>query len=208
MKLRQQGFTLFEVMLSVVILAMLAGGIFGTISGVVSAVDVLQTEQNRLTSRSALVELLRKGFASLPPKPTLLLEARESNGELLPEMWIENAPGILAWGKERAFSGIVVLGLDKTADGLFNLVVRRLSADETTRNRQTPEELVLVEGIRVLRWDFYDDQDRRWAGVWDDKARLPNLIRLEMQLQGESEPEQITFALPWTSTRNAQVSRE
>jgi hypothetical protein len=195
-------------MLSIVILAMLAGGVFGTISGVVSAVEVLQTEQIRQTSRSALVELLRKGFASLPPRPVLQLKSRESNGQSLSELWIENAPGALAWGKDRAFSGIVVLGLDKTADGLLNLVVRRLSSDETARNRQIPEELTLVEGIRVLRWDFFDDQDRRWVGEWDDRARLPNLVRMEVQFQGDLEVEHITFALPWTTASNAQISRE
>lgn len=206
MRSSRAGFTLLEVMLSVVILAIMAGGVFASVSAVVSAVDSLRTEEDRQTTREALVELVRKNLAQLPPRAILLLEPREVDGGFLSEITLEKAPAAFAWGKKTGFSGAIVLGLTKASDGLLGFSVQRVDPEETARNGEPLEKLTLANGLRVLRWEFFDDHDRRWVQFWDNRARQPNLVRLTMQFQGDVAPAQVTFALPWTSAKNAFAS--
>jgi hypothetical protein len=64
----------------------------------------------------------------------------------------------------------------------------------------------LAKGLRVLRWEFFDDHDRRWVEFWDNRARRPNLVRLNFQFQGDLTPSQVTFSLPWTTAKNASIA--
>lgn len=208
MRGRRSGFTLFEVMLGIVILVVMAGGIFGSVGAVISAVESLQSGQENQMNREALVELLRKNFLALPPRAIVLLATREDNGTFLSELTLENAPASFSWGAEAGYFGWIVLGQERAADGLFRLQVLRMDSDETVRSRQVPQKLTLAEGLRVFRWEFFNSHDRRWMGKWDNRARPPNLVRLEFQFQGDDSPVQVTFALPWTSPSNALVSGE
>jgi hypothetical protein len=154
-------------------------------------------------SREAFVELIRKNFAALPPRSILLLKPRETEGSHLSEITLENTPAVFSWGKKSGFSGLIVLGLEKGGDGLLDFRIQRLSPDETERRREVPQQITLAKGLRALRWEFFDEEDRRWVELWDNRARKPNLVRLNFQFQGDTTPVQVTFALPWTSARNA-----
>lgn len=192
-----------EVMLSVVVLAIMAGGVFASVGAVVSAVDSLQTEEERQMTRETLIELIRKNLTKLPPRSILLLEPRETDGGFLSEMTIENAPAVFSWGKRVGFSGQVVLGLVKGSDGLLDFRVQRVDPDEAGRSGAPVQQLTLAKELRVFRWEFFDDHDRRWVEFWDNRARRPNLARLTFQFQGDLVPSQVTFALPWTTAKNA-----
>jgi prepilin-type N-terminal cleavage/methylation domain-containing protein len=206
MKTSRSGFTLLEVMLSVVILAIMAGGVFASVRAVVSAVDSLQVEEERQMTREAFVELIRKNLAKLPPRSILLLEPRESDGGFLSEVTFENAPAAFSWGKRSGFSGWIVLGLAKGSDGLLEFRIQRIDPDETARSSGPVQQLTLAKGLRVLRWEFFDDHDRRWVEFWDNRARRPNLVRLNFQFQGDLTPSQVTFSLPWTTAKNASIA--
>jgi hypothetical protein len=204
----RSGFTLFETMLGIVILLVLAGGVFGTVGSVISAVEVLQVENERQMNREALAELLRKNFAALPPKAVLRVDVREEGGGYYSELVLEKAPGAFSWGRDFRYFGLTVLGLEKAADGLLDLKVIRMEADEGLRLRKIPDSLLLVGGLREFRWECFDGLDRQWTGKWDNRARRPSLVRLVFQFQGESESAQITFAMPWTQARSVSKDPE
>lgn len=201
-----RAFTLFEVLLSMAIMVLIAGMVFGVVNAVVRTAAELTVEQTRRREIDGLRELLSRQFSALDPQTVLGLNVREDQGRYLSEITIEKSPGVFSWGRESWYFGLIILGLEVGSDGGLRFGVRREDSDEITRERGGggAKWLPLVGGLKTFEWSFYDGTARTWAGNWENRATLPVLIRLKYQFTDDPAPDEMVFSLPWTTSLYGQ----
>ena len=194
------GFSLLEVMLSLVLLMLLAGGLFGLVDACLQATYDMRWVELRRQETVGLIDLCRRSFAALPARATVELRARQEEGEYFPELVLRDASGCMAWSDEDYGANTVVLGVRPELGGLVNLSVLRLNEDETTEHYRDPDQeelwLALLSDLHEVRWEFYEQRSDRWTEEWTEGMGRPTLIRLCLLLAGEDEEIGTTFWLP------------
>jgi prepilin-type N-terminal cleavage/methylation domain-containing protein len=207
MRKSRRAFTLFEVMLALAIMTLVAGMIYGVTEAVIRATTELTTEQERRREVDGLHELLAREFHALDPQTVLGLDVRENQGHYLSEITIEKAPGVFSWGRESWYFGLIVLGLEVAPNGLLRFGIRRESSDLITKERggDGAKWLPLVDNLKSLEWSFYDGQARLWDGKWANRAVLPLLVKLKYRFANDPMAGEMVFSLPWTTPMYGQT---
>jgi prepilin-type N-terminal cleavage/methylation domain-containing protein len=189
---RQRGFTLVEVILALGIFAVLAGAIFFSVQAVSNASAVLGVEQLRARKTDALLTWMRRGFRGMSARSEVVLRTRDAGaGGRAVELIIRQAPGAFTLGEFDALGSDLVLGALPDGRGGATLHVARFpgswTLDELSRNLRQEDWLPLFEGIRMLRWTFWDPEQNQFLEEWPEGRGRPVLVRLEMTLESGEE---------------------
>ncbi len=72
--------------------------------------------------------------------------------------------------------------------------------------------LVLISGIKAMYWQFFDQTQEEWVEEWDEEARRPSFVELNVEFFSLSEPIRAVFWIPVVANpesvvRGAQTSR-
>jgi len=202
---RHGAFTLFEVMLALAIVVLVAGGIFGMISATMRLTAETQARQERARKSEALGELLRNEFAVLPVHAHLLFQSSSSRQAAVSELILEDAPAAFVWGKRQAHPGAIGLLAVSRADGLLDLRLVQFNPDGPTVDDGV-DWIRLAGGIRFLEWSFLGPTGQwqdRWAG-----GELPRLVRLRWQMQGDHEASERIFEVPAARQSTIEPEKE
>lgn len=194
-------------MLSILIIGIFAGGLYGAIHAALQAVEDLYIEQENQITASSLVELIRKNFASIPVETIFTLNVSPLGGQYLSEITLENAPETFVWGVHGGYYGPIALGLKKNASGLLTFGIKRMKRDPGTGNFREIDWLPLAGDFRDFRWEFYSNREHRWVGQWLRNAGSPTLARVKYQRQGDPQPTEISFSFPWSANPVAVASQ-
>ena len=199
-----RGFTLLEVMLSIAILAMVAGAVYGIMVASIYSGEQIKLELDRQSEAAALVELLRTNFVNLPSATFVALKIREEAGRHLSELSLENAPCAFTWEKQLFHPGITTLGLKIASNGQMQFGIRRKLKESAQRAHEPENWLPLTNNLVECYWEIYDPRAKRWLRSWDNLFTAPSLIRFFCKWQEDDVPIEATFAFPWATVEGAR----
>ena len=193
------GFTLFEMIVVIMIFVLMAGGIYATVSAAVQASATLSEENLRTQRLNAFVGLLRRTFHNLPATAGISGGVR-ADGEGIPEIVLRDAPGVFAWGSGGPAAGTVVLAARPRLGGgrEFSLLLLPSSLGETERRDALDRGswLRLVPDLRAARWRFFSPSLQEWVEEWPEGGERPPLVELSLTLLGDEIPRSYVFWLP------------
>ena len=89
---RRSAFTLIEVVIGIVLLAMITSALFTVIRGSVSFTSEIEHSQRESDSMNRFIELCRRTFATLPSTATLSLKMVQSTEPVIQELTITGSP--------------------------------------------------------------------------------------------------------------------
>lgn len=212
-------FTLFEVVIGLIILSLFVGTIFTIIQTTLRATVEVESLQREHDRQRQIVDLMRETFGALPPGTSLNLRIIEAGDPPVQELEIRGAPNVLPFGSQGSSVNPTTIGLQpsgqfdrETGAPLYQLSVTRsdllgedqnglaqagshrpgspLSLDDQGRNW-----LPVMRDVRGLQWTFYRADRRQWSDTWR-RNTLPDLIKMELWMAGRSHPLTGVFTIP------------
>lgn len=186
---RSRGFTLVELIVALVLLALAASILFGSISLATQSWDrgeakAEQTRQMRLATQFLRVTLHTAYPVRIQPTGESALPFAGTSDQI-------SFPGQLP---ERVGGGLYYfhLGLTPTDDSRsWKLTLQRVVPDYKSAEPPSfsdAETSVLAEGINSIKIQYYgspfmegaDLQPPTWRDKWDDKMQWPSMVKIEV----------------------------
>ncbi len=182
---REKGFTLFEVLTSIAIFMLLAGGIFASVRAAFTASVQVASAQLDSERADALQQLLRRFFQSLPAdaKVELRLRKQAGRGDVV-ELLAWPVPPFLRFGAD-AKDGMAITGLPD-GRGNFRLSLGYFRAEDPPEKRDLQLEaakwLTLLPDVREIRWRFAPTRNPVFADSWNAGSGRPGLAELTLAM--------------------------
>jgi prepilin-type N-terminal cleavage/methylation domain-containing protein len=193
---RQSGFTLLEVILSMGILALLSASVYAIVSSSIGASRAAMEEQLAIRRLDAFLRVMRDTFLNLPAQGTVAFEAGKARGgEPEPRLLLGQVQGI--FGMPSLAGGTAVLAARPRADGTRTITLLRIPAHATEREQEAAlaaTGIPLLPKIRQPRWSFF--QGGAWREEWPPGSPRPSLVRFEGELEGLPDPVDAVFYIP------------
>jgi len=176
----RKAFTLFEVLIALTILGLLAGAVFSIAFSATDASRSTLDEQASVQRLEAFLRVTREAFLGLPATGRLHLRMVTSgSGAPVPELVFEDASGL--FGVPSLGKGSLVLAASPRADGsrTFSLlrVPTTLSTSDLARFRQEAQWIPLLPRVEKVRWLFRSGED--WLEEWPEGKGRPTAVRLQ-----------------------------
>lgn len=223
----RHAFTLIEVVIGLTILTMITGTLFAIVKGSVRGAADIERVQRENDSINRLIELFRQTFQTMPGTATLTLTITEQSEPLMQELTISNSPHCFGFGTSPTSykDSIIGLRLDteqststETDAPRYNLSVSRedlipktddsqLAIRQDTNSLTAPDEegrywMPLLPAVTSLSWRFYKQSDDTWEEEWSD-SKWPDLIEMNLAMDGRTQPLRAVFGVPVLSLRAA-----
>lgn len=205
-----RGFTLFEMMITMIVFLLLAASVFGILTGVLQGASTLQDNQNHHDQIVFLNAFLNKKLHEMPVWSSLA-SYRRGNGEGL----LQN--GIFL----REDWTVIAIDAKIQSNGYYTLRLATFTPPNTASDSDAPPNTVavpppttglafekavtednpaiswrfLMGDIRTLNWKFQDPTTYQWADTWVIPQK-PNMIELSLQLAGDMQSATMDFWLP------------
>ena len=183
---RHRGFTLLELVLAMLVLALLVGMIFGSASANLELSNTVVRKQNEESEKNAFFELLNRRFSSLPGNARMELTWEDSGSHYLSDLTLQNVPLAFTWGGAEKVAKAVQVSTVKRRDGYLDIVLRYYEEEiledsdnaEVDPDAEPFAEVVLLEDVRTFEWRVLDGRTMEWQNDWDLVGRLP--LQLEL----------------------------
>ena len=217
---RQAGFTLLEVTFALFLFGALMAGVFKVASACFQVANTVTEKSQREMHAAAFFGLLRQNFTAMPGNGKITMELPNSLGSAgyQSEIVLKDYPLAFSWGGVPAGSERVLIVSEKDPIGGLQVRIRYLNEEEAEAHENdslAPDEgqsLVLIAGIKSMRWEFYDQTEEEWLEEWDEEGRRPSLVTLFIEFYNLSEEIRAVFWIPVVANpesvvRGAQTSR-
>ncbi len=197
-----QGFTLIEVMVALLLLSLLLAGAWGGIHTATKAIhsgDVAIERMNRLRVTEGF---LRRQLSHTMP---LAFDRDDATGENFlfqgksdHMRYVAPMPGYLSKGG----AYVQTLELSRAQQGMqltfANTMLNGFSLDDAERDAREP--VLLIDGIARGQFQYrgLDEEGELddWTDDWDDPTRLPVMVRIAFQMTPESRMTWPTMDIP------------
>ena len=193
---RLGGFTLFEVVLSMGILALLAASVYAVVSSAIGASSAAMDQQLALRRIDAFLRVTRDAFLNLPAEGTVTLEiGKASGGEAEQRLVIGKAQHI--FGIPSLAGGTLVLAARPRSDGTRTITMLRIPPNAQERDREKvmgSAGVPLLPKARKPRWSFF--QNGAWTEEWPAGSPRPLLVRLQMEMDAIPDGVEAIFYVP------------
>lgn len=191
----RRGFTLLELVLALLVLAILTGMIFKTASGSMELSNTVVKRQNEESVQSAFFELLGRRLSALPGNTRMELVSTDAGSHYLSDLTLQNVPLGFSWGGAEKIPKAVQLSTVQRRDGYLDIVLRYYEEEilQDSDNQNANEDLepfaevVLLEDVRTFEWRVLDGRTMEWNYDWDLVGRLPLQMELTIALGAEGE---------------------
>ena len=189
MRLHERGFSLLEVLLAMVLLALLIGGAYSGIRMAANAMRVGEAAIDRTDRLRTAQEFLRHQLSRLLP---LIWASNDSNGQTYvfegndrSMRFVAPMPGYLSKGGPYVQTLELVRGKDglqlQFSDAMLN------GFDVEKAKSSNVEPVVLLDRIRSGRFEYrtLDDQGKLtdWSSSWPDPGVTPLVVRIDLTMQ-------------------------
>jgi hypothetical protein len=182
---RVGGFTMVEVILSVIILVLLSGSLFSLLS---SVLDTRHSMQDRLRRDNTLVawDAVFRDLLHELPRQSVVLGYRESGSSASNRFGFKlefiNAPlRIGSYAEYRSDSSFYLETVEEEGGTLALQLVAYPEKSELSQRQEHPP-IVLLTGVRFLEFTFYDAISDQWREEWTQNNQKPNAIRCKIEL--------------------------
>ncbi|MGA3169728.1 MAG: prepilin-type N-terminal cleavage/methylation domain-containing protein [Chthoniobacteraceae bacterium] len=195
----RQAFTLFEVLISVFIMALVILAIYRFVVGSVTAIQVSTDDTNRKSAVQALVAVLQEEFSNLPPSEpgALLGEGHQFAGKASDQIeWLTQAGNGMFTGDA---DGQWQLTLLLRPQGNTNTYTLGLLRQVPNSNVKQENWLPLLPNVDAIEIRYYDSRLNTWLEKWSDSSALPSLVRIRIWRTGQDVPYETIIELPPTT---------
>ena len=191
-KANLRGFTLIEVMLSIVLLAVLLAAAFGGIRSAVKGMHIGENLMDRTNRLRVAQEFIRHQLSRTLPLPfgqehgtgtNMMFEGKRDLMRFVAPM-----PGYLSNGG----AYVQTLELSNTRNGkqlLFNHWMLN-GFDKDKLNKGDSEPVILMDQVESGKFEYrkLDDQGELedWSDDWEDPSITPVMIRIELRMRKEA----------------------
>ncbi len=193
------GFTLLEMIITLAVFVLLAGAVFGLMTGVLQSTSTLQDNQNRRDQIEALNAFLKNQLGAIPATSTLVSYQR-GDGEGL----LQN--GILYGNSSQA----TAIDTKIQSNGYYTLRLTTLNTSTVQGQPQDARQVLqqavttddptltwtpLIADVKTTDWKFEQFNITPWVEQWSTSAK-PNMIEFSMQTAGDLQPTTMDFWIP------------
>jgi prepilin-type N-terminal cleavage/methylation domain-containing protein len=199
------GFTLLEMVITMVIFLLLAGAVFGIITGVLQSVSTLHENQNRRDEIAALNAFFKKELDDLSAQSSLASYKRNSEGLVQNGIILGEAGEAKGIDFKIQANGYYTLR-ETTVTSIHDSHPNEESATFTaslkshvTKDDGSLNWTPLIRDIKTATWKFHDPNTDLWLDQWDNAGAKPNLVELSLQLAGDLQPVTMDFWIPQLS---------
>ena len=193
------GFTLLEVVISMMILALLAGAVYAVVSASITASQTAMSQQLTLRRLDAFLRVTREAFLNLPAEGTVTLQiGRSQSGSAEQDLVIGKPQQI--FGLPSLAGGELVLAARPRPDGTRTITLLKIPANATERERTealAAKGVPLLPHLRKPHWTFkFTPQDQDWQEELPSGSAKPILVRLQTEIDELPNPVEAIFYLP------------
>ena len=195
---RQEGFTLFEVIMALMILGLLSGAVYSISSAALEASKSVMTEQTSARRLEAFLRITREAFLNLPADAALSLRiSKSSSGAPVPELVFAETSG--TFGVPSLGGGSLILAARPRADGSRTFSILRvpgkIDASAMDRLIAKGDWISLLPGVNRVAWFFFNGNE--WVEEWPQGAGRPQLVRLQFSYDPMgATPIEVQFWIP------------
>jgi len=193
----KNGFTLIEVMLGVMIMALLTLAIYRFIDTDLSGIAMSQEITAKEASVRSLLAVVKDELQNLPQgqQGSLIGQPHIFSGNSSDEMTWYSAPG----RSNGLFTNY------STGDYYVKLTLKPNTATKqddlgvwrSTPNDPTPQNwLTLIPNVTSLEVRYYDPNLNAWVDTWSDQNNRPTMVRLRILRSGDASPYEAVVAMP------------
>jgi prepilin-type N-terminal cleavage/methylation domain-containing protein len=173
------GFTLFEVILALMILGLLSGAVYTITSAALESTKATIVEQAGARRLEAFARVTRDAFLNLPADAKIFLRmSKSSSGAPVPELVFSETTG--TFGVASLGGGSLILSAKPQADGTRVFSILRVPADiqgsEYDRLMSQGAWIPLLPGVEKVAWTFW--RQGEWVDEWPEGSERPTLVRL------------------------------
>jgi prepilin-type N-terminal cleavage/methylation domain-containing protein len=206
-----RGFTLIELVLALLLVALLVGMVFSTAhSSLVLGNNVVQT-QNKEMLHQAFFDFLENRISALPGNTRMELAVEDSSSHYLSDLTLQNVPLSFTWGGGERTAKAVRLSTVKRRSGYLDIVLSYyeneiIEADSSetsggafasTAVAEEPfAEIVLLTDVAYFEWRVLDGRTMEYQFDWDLPGRLPLQMELTCAFGAADEEIRQVFWLP------------
>ncbi len=206
-----KGFTLLELVIALLLIAILFGMIFATSKASLELGNNIVKTQNEEMLHQAFFDLLEKRFSTLPGNTRLDLKVTDSASHYLSDLTVENVPLSFTWGNQERTAKAIQLSTVMRRSGFIDIVLRYYEnpiLDPTstessgsnfisTATDQPPfAEIVLLTDVRYFEWRALDPTLLEYQYDWEESSKLPIQLELTCAFGAEGEPIRHIFWIP------------
>ena len=207
----QQGFTLLELVIALMLIAILVGMVFATArSSLMLGNNVVKT-QNEEMLHQAFFDLLENRISRLPGNTRMELTVSDAGSHYLSELTLQNVPLSFTWGGGERTAKAVRLSTVKRRSGYLDIVLSYYEneiieedSSETAgggfASTAIPEEpfaeIVLLSDVAYFEWRVLDGRTMEYQYDWDLPGRLPLQMELTCAFGANGEEIRQVFWIP------------
>jgi len=179
---RQAGFTLFEVILALMILGLISGAVYSISSASLEATKAVLSGQAGVRRLEAFLHVTRDAFLNLPADGKVFLRmSKSTTGAPVPEIVFQEAAGV--FGVSTLGTGSLVLAARPRADGsrTFSMLVVPGTLSDMERDRYMSKGpwISLLPKVERVAWTFYSAGE--WKEEWPEGGPRPESVRLQFK---------------------------
>ncbi|MDP4779996.1 MAG: prepilin-type N-terminal cleavage/methylation domain-containing protein [Akkermansiaceae bacterium] len=207
----KKGFTLLELVLALLLIALLVGMVFGTArSSLILGNNVVQT-QNEEMLHQAFFDFLGNRFAALPGNTRMDLAVNDAGSHYLTDLTLEQVPLSFTWGGAERTAKAIRLSTIKRRSGYLDIVLSYyeneiIDPDSTdasgtgfTSSITSEEpfaEIVLLTDVAYFEWRVLDGRTLEYQYDWEIAGRLPLQMELTCAFGADGEEIRQVFWIP------------
>ncbi|HLV60694.1 MAG TPA: type II secretion system protein GspJ [Fredinandcohnia sp.] len=198
--MRARGFTLMELMISIGILAIIAGLVYGSFSPIWQAREEVEAQADRYHAIRLAMERMRRDlsmafisdrydYKHFRERPTHFVGENAGDRDRL--RFTTFAHVRLYVDAKESDQAIVEYRIDADPeDRSSQALIRRVKPVIDDDPERGGTEMVLVSGVRGLNFEYWDVEKEEWVDEWDttDVAwanRLPYRVRITLTADGD-----------------------
>jgi type II secretory pathway pseudopilin PulG len=203
---RIRGFTLLELVLSMLLLTIIVGMVLGTARTSLQLGNSIVESQNEEMLHQAFFELLSQRFSAMPGNTRFELTSTDSGTHYLSDLTLQNVPLSFTWGGQPRIAKAVQLSTVKRRSGYLDIVLRYykdeiLAGAESSFSSAAVDnkpfaEIVLLTDVAYFEWRVLDGRSMEWDYKWDVQGRLPLQIELTMAVGAQGKEIRQIFWVP------------
>ncbi|MGJ8644377.1 MAG: prepilin-type N-terminal cleavage/methylation domain-containing protein [Luteolibacter sp.] len=210
-KFHNRGFTLLELVLALLLIALLVGMVFGTArSSLILGNNVVQT-QNEEMLHQAFFDFLGNRFAALPGNTRMDLAVTDAGSHYLTDLTLEQVPLSFTWGGAERTAKAIRLSTVKRRSGYLDIILSYYeneiidpgSTDDSgtafvsTASSEEPfAEIVLLTDVAYFEWRVLDGRTLDYQYDWEIAGRLPLQMELTCAFGADGEEIRQVFWIP------------
>lgn len=207
----QRAFTLLELVIALLLVALLSGMIFTTAhSSLVLGNSVVKT-QNEEMLHQAFFDFMENSLSALPGNTRLELTRSDSGSQYLSDLTLQNVPLSFTWGGEERTAKAIRLSTVKRRSGYLDIVMsyyeneiiedasgtEGVSSSASTASDEKPfAEIVLLTDVAYFEWHALDGRTMEYDEEWDLPGRLPLQMELVCAFGSDGEEIRHVFWVP------------